>query len=147
MNEWINIFEETPHKQGVYRVWRWDYNRWREDHLLWKGASGFQPLNHGQHGTWDIDMDVAFWLKCDIPPIPKQQAETMLLEHMSVFGAEEELISVIDGRFKTLMSHQRGHRDVVLTGVSDVDRKVLCDKFSCNSILKAVHPYAIKHTK
>ena len=77
--KWRLLNVEKPKKEGIYKVFRYDYDRFLCEYLLWDKHDGFQPLNYGEGETYAINMNVTHWLKVQEPDIPIKEAKKILI--------------------------------------------------------------------
>lgn len=133
MANWIKLLDEKPIKQGVYKCLCLGYSKnWREEFLKWTNE-GFQPLDHGNSGTWAINMNVSHWFKVEQIEPPIFEAEKLIIETEVFF--EDSNLNIFAERNNIEIFRVYGNAtEYIISNISDLVLNEMRTKFKSNGI-------------
>jgi hypothetical protein len=141
--EWVQLNKSHPKEEDIYKTFRYDYNKFVLEYLLWTGMYGFQPLNYGDRETYPINMNVTHWLRIKEPPVPQEDARKLLIT-TEVFFMEDGLISFTKENGILEYEKYGNAIEYVTTGVGDNIMRRMRQIFKSNgvhkNILKTIRP-------
>jgi len=129
--EWKQLLKEKPKRYDIYKCLVLEYpKRWYVKHLVWT-SNGFQSLDYGKYGTYELDIDVAYWYDVEYSEPPFEDANKLIFEIQFFFGYDDLFKYLAENK---VLVHSKGVNcaNVVLTNIDENILKELRSMFKYN---------------
>lgn len=141
MNKWINILEETPRLDGIYKCFIYNqYHNpvWYEKYLQWNG-SDFMTIEGEKKISFIDDITVVFWLKLEVTKNPPIELAEKYLIKTQIFSDTKELLEFAKKNNIPVYYKTFCNTEYVITGLDiyTIDRmRTMAESFTINVRLK-----------
>jgi hypothetical protein len=131
---WKQLLKDKPQRIDIYKCLVLKYHkRWVVEYLQWT-SKGFQPLDYGQHGSHELDMDVAYWFDVEQIAPPIEEADKLIIEVKFYFGGEELLKYLSEKQIPIYEKYGNGV-NVIISKIDEITLQELNSRFESNPSL------------